>query len=599
MKRALAAALLAALAVPVAVASPPPILRFEEVRAGMRGTGLTTFRGTEVERFDVEIIGTLPKVGPDQNLILGRLSGGPLQGTGVLAGMSGSPVFVDGKLVGAVAYSWGFTKEAIAGITPIEEMLQVAERESAGTARPRSRLDWRPEALRALQEPAALERFFTEHVLGRLASAPGRPLRATVPLSVAGLGPDSLERLAPILRRSGLLPLQGGSGGPPPPDEQDAASLVPGSPVGIKLVRGDVDLTATGTVTWVDGSGVLAFGHPLFGLGRVDLPLVTARAEALLPSLEQSARIAVPGVEVGAFRQDRATGVFGLVGAEPRMIPVRVRLADGGRAERSFSFDVAEDPLLGPVFLYVSLLGILERVERVLGSLTLHLREGSVVKLRGEEDAELHNVFAGPSASAFATLRTAQILYILMNNPWSAPQVEGVNLLLGFEDEPLKAQLRRVTLDRYRARAGETVTATVVLRPYRGADLVFRRPIEIPAALEPGRLHLFVGDALAVDRADLSDDPIAPRDLKQLIWLINHLRRNDRVYILALREDSGVLLGGARLPNLPPSVHGVLARPQSLGNFAVIPRRGVLEEEIPTGFAVEGFARVQLEVEAP
>lgn len=599
MNRGIAAALLAALAVPAAHASPPPILPFKEVRTGMRGIGLTTFRGTEVERFDVEIIGTLPNVGPDQNLILGRLSGGPLEGTGVLAGMSGSPVFVDGKLVGAVAYSWGFAKQAIAGITPIEEMLQVAERESEGAPGARPRLHWHPQALQALREPSALERFFTEHVLGRLGSGTGAPLRATVPLSVAGIGPGSLERLGPALRRSGLLPVQGGSPGPSRGDAQAAASLVPGSAVGIKLARGDVDLTATGTVTWVDGSGVLAFGHPLFGLGRVDLPLATARAEALLPSLEQSARIAVPGVEVGAFRQDRATGVFGLLGAEPHMIPVRVRLGDRGHAERTFSFDVADDPLLGPILLYVSLLGILERVERTLGSLTLHLKEGSVVKLRGEEDAELHNVFAGPSASSFATLRAAQILYILMNNPWSAPQVEGVNLLLGFEDEPRKAQLRRVTLDRYRARAGETVTATVVLRPYRGADMILRRSIEIPAELQPGRLHLFVGDALAVDRADLSDDRMAPRDLKQLIWLINHLRRNDRVYILALREDRGVLLGGARLPNLPPSVHGVLARPQSLGNFAVIPRRGVLEEEIPTGFAVEGFARVQLEVEAP
>jgi hypothetical protein len=598
MRRLLAAALAVALSGPTVLAAPPPILPFREVRAGMKGIGFTTFRGTEVETFEVEIIGTIPNIAPDQNLILGRLRGGPLETTGVLAGMSGSPVLVEGKLVGAVAYSWGFAKEAIAGITPIEEMLQVAERGSA-PPRPRPRLDWNPEGLRALRDPGRLERFFSDHVLGSLGLGTGAPLRAALPMSVAGVGPEVLERVAPALRRAGLLPFQGGGSGSASPGRPALPGLVPGSPVGIKLVRGDVDLTATGTVTWVDGDRVLAFGHPLFGLGQVDLPLATARAEALLPSLEQSARIAVPGPEVGAFRQDRAGGVFGIVGAQARMIPVRVRLSDGSKTDRSFSFDVAEDPLLGPIFLYVSLLGILERVERVLGSLTLQVKEGSVVKLAGQDDAELHNVFAGPGASLFSTLRTVQILYLLMNNPWSTPQVEGVNLLLGFEDEPRKAQLRRVTLDRYRVRPGETVTATVVLRPYRGADLVLRSEIEIPQELPEGRLHLFVGDALAVDRADLSDDPIAPRDLKQLIWLINHLRRNDRVYILALREDSGVLLGGARLPNLPPSVHGILARPQSLGNFAMIPRRGVLEKEIPTGYAVEGFARVQLQVEAP
>ncbi len=597
MKRILSAPFVAVLALSAAQAAAPTILPFKDVRPGMKGTGLTTFKRDQVESFQVEILGTLPNVAPDQNLILGRLGGGPLGETGILSGMSGSPVFVDGKLVGAVAYSWGFAKEPIAGITPIEEMLQVAQRGSAAAPRPRAGSAWKPEALLRLRTPETLESFFTEEVLRSLPRPAGAALRPAVPLAVSGLPAESLARLGSALSRAGLLPLQGGStasAGPGP-----TASLAPGAPVGIKLVRGDVDLTATGTVTWVDGENVLAFGHPLFGLGQVDLPLTTARVEALLPSLEQSARIAVPVQEIGAFRQDRATAVYGVVGAKPRMIPVRVRLTDGTRTERSFSFDVAEDPLLGPIFLWYSLNGILARVERVFGSLTLHLKEGSVIQLGGEDDVELDNVFAGPTAPTFATGLTAFILYLLMNNEWSTPRVEGVNLLLEYEDQPRTAQLRRVTLDRYRVRAGQTVTATVVLRPYRGSDILLSREITIPPELPPGRLHLFVGDAFAVNRADLSDDPIFPRDLKQLIWIINHLRRNDRVYILALRDDSGVLLGGARLPNLPPSVTGVLSRPQSLGNFAVIPRRGVLEEEIPAGYAVDGFARVQLQVESP
>jgi hypothetical protein len=281
------------------------------------------------------------------------------------------------------------------------------------------------------------------------------------------------------------------------------------------------------------------------------------------------------------------------------MIPVRLKLGGATGGGKTYSFDVAEDPLLAPILLYDALNGILANAERVFGSLTLRLREGSVIKLEGKDDVRLDNLYAGPTAPNYATGLTAYILYVLMNNDWATPDVSGINLIVDYEEEPRTGQIRRVTLDRYRVRPGEKVMASIAVAPYRGPEQLLTREIEVPEETPAGRLILHVGDATAVSRVDQSDDPLLPKDLSQLIWLINRLRRNDRIYILASREDMGVFLGGTRLPNLPPSVVTVLSRPRSLGNLSVMQQRGVLEEDIPTDYAVVGFARVQLEVEEP
>ena len=577
-------------------AAAPTTLPFESVKPGMKGIGRTAFHGDKIEEFDVEIVGSIPNIGPEQNLILGRCSGGPLASTGIMAGMSGSPVFIDGKLVGAIAYSWGFSKEAIAGITPIAEMLAIGARGEAagGTKRRAARVPW-SDVLAAVFRPSDLDAFFAAR-LDRLGARPVSGASPALPLAVAGLGTSGIARIAPDLVRAGFLPMQSsasaaGAGTPAP--------FQPGSPVGVKLVRGDVDMTATGTVTWVDGDRLYAFGHPLYGLGDIDLPLTAARVETLLPSLERSAKIAVPLAEAGAFRQDRASAIFGKLGASPAMIPVRLQLTDGGGVKRTYSFDVADDPLLAPILLYISLQGVVEAIERNFGSATVRLQEGSVIKVDGSEDIRLDNLFAGDGAATSACGLSAYLLYVLMNNEWADARVKGVNLLFEYDRTPRTALVRRVTLDRYRVTAGSTVTARIVVSPYRGLDEVLEREIPIPEETPAGPLTLQVGSAAAINRTDDVEGPIYPRDLGQLVTLINRLRRNDRVYVLASRQDSGAYLGGARLPNLPPSLTSLLTRPRSFGNFAYVPERGILEEEIRTDTAVEGFARVSVEVMAP
>jgi hypothetical protein len=595
MKNLLLTALLLACASDRALGAGVPILPFSEVRSGMRGTGRTVFQGTTVESFDVEIIGKLPKIGPEQDLILGRCSGGPLERTGVLAGMSGSPVLVDGKLVGAIAYTWSFTTEPIAGITPIEEMLAVSERDPLQPARRVAALPIDGNALEPLRAPEKLAAFF-DRQLQALVSGSGAALPTSVPLSLGGMTSAALAPMMPELVRAGFVPFQVGAAGGDA--AATAAPIEPGSAIGLKLLRGDLDMTAIGTVTWIDGDRLLAFGHPVLGLGAVDLPLTAATVHTLLPSLRQSSKLAAPLGEVGALRQDRIGGVFGRLGADPRMIPVRLQLGGEPTRERAFSFDIADDPLLAPLLLYASLNGVLSSRERVFGSTTVRLREGSVIKLLDGEDVSVDNVFSGQTAFSHGTGIAAYILYLLMNNVWAQPEIAGVNLILDYDELPRSARIRRVSASHYRTSPGDTVRVTVVLQPYRGPDVFLAQEIVIPDGTPPGPLTLQVGGAQATSQAESRDEPVLPQDLDQLIQLINLLRRNDRIYILGLREDTGALLGATHLPNLPPSVGRVLFRPRSQGNLVEVPRRVVLEEGIATDFAVAGSARLLLDVES-
>jgi len=568
--------------------SAPSTMPFSEVRKGMRGTALTVFDGTTIESFDVEILGKLPNIGPRQNLILARCSGGPLAETGILAGMSGSPVTIDGRLVGAIAYSWGFSTEAIAGITPIEEMLEVARMDALGAGRATHTAlepDWRE----VLFDPTRLNAVW-ERQLSTLGAVPRGSW--TQPLTIAGFGVAGAHRIRERLEWAGIQTAQsGGSGGA----GETAPPLEPGSAIGLKLVRGDVEMAATGTVTWIDRDGLLAFGHPLFGLGSVDLPLTGARVEALLPSLHSSSRLAVPLDEIGALRQDRAAAVYGRLGAEPGMIPVRVQL-ESGSGSQTFSFDVADDPLLAPVLFYLSLNGIIGAAERTAGSLTMRVAEGSVIKMDGDRDVALDNVFTGSQALDYATGIPAYILHLLMNNVWTAPRIVGINVILEYDEQPKSARLIRVVSDRYRVSPGESVELELVVAPFRGPRRTLRASVRIPDEQPAGRLTLMIAGAATVQRNDQVDESILPKDLEQLVRLINRLRRNDRLYIVASRPDSGLFVEGASMPNLPPSVASVLSRPGGRGNRGRVVRRHLLEESLVVGDVVEGVARLELEI---
>ncbi len=580
------------------------IIPFSEIKTGMKGVGKTVFSGTRIEDFQVEVIGTLEHVAPQRNLILVRLSGGPLANTGVLSGMSGSPVYFGDRLAGAVAYTWGFAREPVAGVTPIQEMLQIEEKETPAGSPPGGRratagLSGPPLAL--LKDPQRLPEHFAAYFDRFLpaggTSSPMAPI--STPLLFSGLSARAVERLAPSLSRAGLQPVQGGSASR---SQGPAAEvkIAPGAGVGIELVRGDVEIAAICTVTYREKDRVMACGHPLLNLGPTDLIMTTAQVNGLFPSLQESFKFASAGEEVGAFRQDRATGVFGYLGRKPRLIPVRLELQPQmGRPQR-YAFDIVEDAFLAPYLLYAALNGILSNEEKDYGEVTLAYKTGSTIQVSGEEDIELKNLFAGDLASLYASGTVAFITQLLLNNDYHPVHIEGINLILGYHDERRTARVERAWVNKDHVRPGETVQVSAAIKPFRGPEVIRQVDIEIPKEVLPGRLILQVGDGLTLARIEdegETGDNFHPRDLAQLIWLINHLRSNDKVYALLSRADNGILFQGRRLPNLPPSVAQVMVRPQTRGNYQRLWSRGIAEENLDTEYMIAGFKQLTIDVE--
>jgi len=583
-----------------AAARAQEILPFSEVKAGMSGTGLTVFSGTRIDEFKVEVIGTLENIAPRRNLILARLSGGPLAETGVLSGMSGSPVYFNGRLAGAVAYTWGFAREPIAGVVPIQEMLTIESREPPA-ARTSSRL---PEGAGAagrrwLADPAALPAHFASW-FARLPGGPGPEGLAPIgaPLLVRGMPPDVVDLLRPGLARAGLVPVQGGSTAKTTDGRAGATDLLPGSGVGIALVQGDVEIAAVCTVTYRDSDRLYACGHPLLNLGPTELAMTTASVSGLMPSLESSFKFASSGTEVGVFRQDRATGVFGYVGRKSRTIPVRLELQpERGRPHR-LAFEVADDPFLAPYLLYAAMNAVLSSEEKDYGTLSFTYKEGSQIRVEGEEDIVLRNLFAGDLARLYASGTVAFLTQVLLDSEYRSVKISGIDLVLGTSEERRTARLERAWVSRDRVRPGETIQVSIGLKPFRGPELTREMRLTVPPEVPPGRLLLQVGDASALARTDPeAGDEFVPRDLHQLVWLINHLRRNDRLYAVLVRADNGLVFQGERLPNLPPSVSQVMARPDTRGNVLRVQYRGVAEESLSLPYAIDGYRLIAIDVE--
>jgi len=591
-------AVLAAVLVPgPAPARGQDILPFSEVKAGMSGVGRTVFTGTRIDEFKVEVIGTLENIAPRRNLILTRLSGGPLQETGVLAGMSGSPVYFNGRLAGAVAYTWGFAREPIAGVVPIQEMLGIETREPQ-PARAAGRL---PEGagrsgLRWLVDPSSLPAHFASY-FDRFAPVAAEGLTPIgAPLLLRGIPGDVVDLLRPGLLRAGLQPVQGGSTSRSP--SGTPVALEPGSGVGIALVKGDVEIAAVCTVTHRDSDRLYACGHPLLNLGPTELSMTTANVNGLMPSLESSFKFASSGDEVGVFRQDRSTGVFGYVGKKSRTIPVRLDLQPDHGRPRRLLFEVADDPFLAPYLIFAAMNAVLSSEEKDYGTESFTYKDGSVLHVEGEEDIVLRNLFAGDLARLYASGTIAFLTQVLLDSEYRTVRVSGIDLVLGTSEERRTARLERAWASRDRVKAGESIEVSIGLKPFRGPELTRTLKITVPPEVPPGRLLLQVGDASALARTDPeAGDDFVPRDLHQLIWLINHLRRNDRLYAILIRPDNGLVFQGERLPNLPPSVAQVMARPDTRGNVLRVQYRGVAEESLSLPYAIDGYRLIPIDVE--
>lgn len=581
-------------------AANPELMPVEEIRAGMVGTGRTVFQGAELEDFQVHILGVLRHVmGPRRNLILARLEGGPLAETGVIAGMSGSPVYVDGRLIGAVSYSLGaFSKEPIAGITPIAEMMESVALPGARPATSPARLEL-PVTREGLA--ASLRAAFTRarpfagraddlEVLG-LSFTAGAQLGAMLrpiatPLVIGGFSPDLTDIVAGSFRDLGFAPTVTSATRDAPTPNSDRP-LRPGDAVGVSLVTGDLELAATGTVTHIDGDRVYAFGHPFYNLGPTQFPMTTAHVFTVLPSLSSSVKIVGVGDVVGTFQQDRATAIAGTLGDGPPLIPLHISLDSDRGLSKSFDFEVVDDQLFTPLLTYLSILNTLRSYEREFGAATFAVKGTTRVKDYG--DIAFEDVFAGDSPSVGAATYVAAPITFLLSNHFAPVEIEAVDITISSTEQPRTATLERVWLDNVRPRAGDTVDLKILTRTYRGEETTRTVPIAIPSNAS-GTLSILVSDGTRLTRWERQQlrTPGEPRSLEQMIRALNNAHRNNTLYVRLLNSDAGAVVNGETLGSLPPSILSVFESDRSGGSFIPLRKATIGDWELPTDYAVSG-----------
>ncbi|HEX6184773.1 MAG TPA: SpoIVB peptidase S55 domain-containing protein, partial [Pyrinomonadaceae bacterium] len=539
----------------------------EDVRTGQKGTARTVFAGAEPQEFGLEVLGVLPGFpAPRKSVIIARLTGKEVERTSVFAGMSGSPVYIDGKLVGAIAYAFPFAKEPIAGITPIKQMIEMFEqgRQSSG-GRDQLGFQREPRAVSYMQlmgdgwksllpqQGQAGGMSFVAPV------ATGSPLAALLgqqfapiatPLVFNGFSALSVSQFTPQLQSQGLLPVAGvgGSSAITPLGKVTDQTLAPGTSVSVELVRGDFSVAASGTVTHREGEQIYAFGHPFLSLGSADMPMSESKVVTVIPNTLNSFKLTVPGQMVGTISQDRSTGIYGKLGRAPKMIPVTINLHTSRDHVETFKYEVANDEFLTPLLLNMTVYSTLTSSERALGDSTVSVR--GKIEVKGQAPITLERRFSMQGAVISAAGSVAAPVQALLSSGFEGVELGPITLDIAATDSRRVATLDRVALDRNEARSGETVEVQAYVRTESGKQFVQRIPVQIPADVPPGQLVLFVGDGGTLQQASASQS-FVPKDLGQLVGAINKMKKNDRLYVKLFRITTGAVIGTDEMPNLP------------------------------------------------
>jgi hypothetical protein len=540
-------------------ANNPQIIPVSQIHAGMRGVAYTVFEGVKPESMEVEVLGVLRNVnGPKGDVILVRLHGQKVEYTGVVAGMSGSPVYLDGKLAGALAFRIGeFSKEPIAGVTPIADMLEI------------SALDRSPAEETSAVKPAMTQTAGKTAAPGEPSAIPAsaqdsdgknyanylRPIET--PLVFNGFSEQAIQLFAGQFASAGIVPVIGAGS---VSNDKQPEPLEAGSAISAILVRGDMDIEATCTVTYVDPQRLLACGHPLLQFGSVDLPMNKAEVLATLPSPLNAFKIVNTTEPVGTFVQDRHTGIMGVFDRQPQMIPVTLSI-HSGTGVKQFHYEVLNNPKLSPVALMVTVFNALHGVNEFGEEITYRLT-GSI-GVKGFPEVTMRNMFApaenGQPAAMQAALSLGERFGRIYDNPYNAPAIAGVNLDFDLVRERRWARLESARTDVTEARPGQDIVLETVLAPYRGERIVRQIPVKIPTSASKGTLRILVSDGDTLDRISRGNPAFGRKlDLASTIALLNKEHSNNRVYVSLLEADPEARVADKVMPTLPISIMNVM-----------------------------------------
>lgn len=578
----------AVLALAAALPAQTALFPLKDVQAGMRGIGRTVFTAGRVDEFQVEILGVLDNFGPKQSLILARLSGGPLDHTGVMEGMSGSPVYLDGKLAGAVAMAFPFAKDPIAAIRPIEDMVRPASAIASEPAR-------RP--LLALGQNDLTRGFARSRPA---AAGETRMVDIATPLSFGGFSRATLDVFAPQLRALGLEPRQAlGSGSDLTAGMGKPADLKPGAMISVQLMAGDLSVGASGTVTHIDGSRVYAFGHRFLDIGPTALPFARAEVITVVPNTNTSFKLVDAKEWMGTITQDRDTAVAGDLGKKPAMVPLSLTVSRNGRAVESYSMAIVDDALLSPLLMQMAVFSTIDSTERTVGASTLRLT-GDIEFQNAAAPIHLNNLFSADNGAAMqASLSAAVPLAYVMQSGFASLKLKKATLQVEAFDVKKQLNLDGVTVSRRDVKPGEKVQLRVSMTGENGAETVRTVDYAVPIGATPGPLYFTVSDAGTANLADFRQVLTAtPHTPEQVITTVNGLHPNTKAYVRVWRNDPAYQLEGADLPDPPASVSMILDGAQaSQAGITQVRNSKIGEMEIDGGgMVISGVKTIQVEI---
>ena len=541
-------------AITLAGQTSQPTIPVDQIHAGMRGYALTVFQGIKPESMDVEVLGVMHNTnGPKGDIILVRLHGAKAEYTGVVAGMSGSPVYLNGKLAGALAFRIGeFSKEPIAGVTPIADMLEInaldkSPAEEASATKPGI-------SLVAGKTAAPGDSTSLSNSLQNFSSVM-KPI--DTPLVFNGFSEDAMRAFAGQFASAGVVPVMGAGS---VSETQQPEPLEPGSAVSAILVRGDMDIAATCTVTYIDPQRLLACGHPLLQFGSVDLPMNKAEVLATLPSPMNAFKIVNTTERAGAFVQDRHTGILGVFNKQPDMIPVTLALHSAS-GTKEFHYEVLNNPRLSPVAIMATVFNALHGVNEFGEEITYRLN-GSI-DVQGFPEVGLRNMFVpgenGQPAAMAAAVSLGERFGKIYDNPYNAPAVNGVKLDFDLIRERRWARLESARTDVSEVRPGDEIIVETVLAPYRGERVIHQIPVKIPTSASKGTLRILVSDGETLDHAGRTNPAFGRKlDLASTIALLNKEHTNNRLYVSLLEADPEARVADKVMPTLPISVMNIM-----------------------------------------
>ena len=592
--------------------SDSPFMFVDELKPGMTGRGVSAFKNNELQRFDVEILGIMYDTFPDMDMILARLSGPQFKDMGIIAGMSGSPVYIEGRLIGAVAYGWLFAKEPIAGITPIENMLEVLEKTDdkphpPDTAPTKDFLSqWNKEQGKT---PLAQKEMPTVTV--NPSQVPGlsgqwqdfpesiqlEPLKT--PLIVTGAHPAVMKRLRHYLADTNLMPMAGGGARFINPELADRP-IENGSGLAIPLMSGDMNISAIGTVTYREKDKLLAFGHPFMRMGNVDAPMASAYIYATMPSIYHPFKLGASVREVGSIRQDRHPAIGGCFGVEAPSFnfDVTMKLPNHEKKDLQFHYRIWENDLYSPMMAETAVVESIITQEKLFGNAAVDMKYRIIFD--GGKVIEKQDFFSTNRIMAFnVSLPLYYDLSGLMNNSFKKVNIENMHMDLNIIDKFKAVGIETAELDRDIYKPGEKVRIKVFFRPFRKPRFSRTIDLELPKDLRDGVYTLHVADGLSRTRMEFSRSP-GIGNIISFEGFVDYLRIHyprNRLYVLLVDKETGIRVREAEMPGLPGSILSITQK-ASLGAFTQpINLRFIKENIMKTDFEIRGSKIISVKVD--